>query len=86
MLAKELQAIQDEINFDAPSMAACLKISYEQYRRYYYDHAKIPSSLEQAVLELRQTNIEFRESAPARIDADIFKHCPNGFLSDPFDE
>lgn len=74
MNAEQLQNIQKSINFDGPSMAICMGIDYEQYRRYYYGHTAIPDNIERAAMELQQINHKFIADAPARIDANIEKY------------
>lgn len=75
----ELRAIQKRINFDAPSMAACLGVDHEQYRRYYYGHATIPTNIERAALELEQINITFSEGIGTRIDERLKRDKTQGF-------
>ena len=79
MTVFELRAIQKRINFDAPSMAACLGVDREQYRRYYYGHAAIPANIERAALELEQINITFSEGIGTRIDERLKRDKTQGF-------
>ena len=64
----ELKSIQEEIKFDAPSMAACLGVSVRCYRNYLYGVNAIPPAVERAVLELRQINVTFIAEMGERID------------------
>lgn len=81
MTHHELQSIQKEIKFDAPSMSACLGIPYNTYKNYYFNCNVIPEQIARKVLEIRQINITFIEELPARVDERIKKQFPYGFLS-----
>ena len=78
----ELQSIQKEIKFDAPSMAAVLGIPYNTYKNYYYNVNAIPEEIAAKVLVIRDRNIRHRDEAPARIEAAIQKYHPFGIISD----
>lgn len=78
----ELQTIQRQIKFDAPSMAACLGISYDQYRRYYYGAVQIPESIERAVMELVAIEKEFDIQREKESLAFLEKHYPHGIPSE----
>lgn len=78
MTHTELQAIEQEINFDHISMALCLGLAYRTFQNYYYGINKIPADVERKVLELLQINKTFASEAPARIDAEINKRHPFG--------
>ena len=82
MTQTELRNIQDEICFDAPSMATCLGIHVRQYRNYLYGVQAIPEKVERNILELLQINRTFTQEAPARIQARIDKEFPHGIISD----
>lgn len=59
MTFKELQELQAAVKFDCVSMAACLGLDYEQYRRFYYGHTEIPEKVERAAFELKQMQKTF---------------------------
>lgn len=82
MTHTDLQDIQTHINFDSRSMALCLGIDYEEYRRLYYGHKKITPQVERAAKELEQVNRQFMAEAPARIESRIAKEFPCGIMSD----
>lgn len=82
MIHTELKAIQEEISFDAPSMAACLGVSVRCYRNYLYGVNDIPPAIGRAALELRQINLTFIAEMPARIDARAAREHPNGIPSE----
>jgi hypothetical protein len=82
MTHTELRAIQDEIKFDAPSMALCLEVSARCYRNYLYGVNAIPQTVERAAKELLQINRTFVIEMPARIDARIDREFPNGIISE----
>lgn len=82
MTHTELKAIQDEILFDAPSMASCIGVHIRQYRNYLYGVQAIPERIERKALELLQINRTFVQEAPARIDARIDREFPNGVMSE----
>ena len=77
----QLQEIQKEIKFDAPSMAAVLGIPYNSYKNYYYGINAIPEQIARKVLEIKQINITFMEELPARVDDRVSRQFPFGFLS-----
>ena len=78
----ELQAIQKEIKFDCPSMAACLGIPYNSYKNYFYGINAIPEQIAANVLIIRDRNIKHRDESPARIEAAIQKFHPYGIISE----
>lgn len=85
MTATELQELQERIKFDSPSMSACLGINYEQYRRYYYGHTEIPTTVERAALELETINVVFmqeRYSPGGSFDRELSKKYPFGIRSE----
>jgi hypothetical protein len=78
MTVFELRNAQTRIKFDGPSMAACLGISHDQYRRYYYGHAEIPSQVARAVLELEQIQKTFDVQRDAEYCEYLNKKYPSG--------
>ena len=85
MTAIGLRELQERIKFDAPSMAACLGVDYEQYRRYYYGHTEIPAKIERAALELEAINVVFMEerySPGGTLDQELAVKYPFGIRSE----
>jgi hypothetical protein len=82
MTAEMLRSIQEEIKFDAPSMAASLGVTIRAYRNYLYGANAIPDVVDRNALELLHINREFIRTAPARIDARIDREFPHGILSE----
>lgn len=81
----ELQRIQKAIKFDALSMAACLGIDYEQYRRFHYGHTSIPSQIARAALELEQVQVRFMETRykpGGDFDKELDRLHPFGIISE----
>lgn len=76
----DLQALQERIKFDGPSMACCLGISHDQYRHYRSGHSKIPPNIERAALELEAVNTEFMSGIGARVDERLQKECVGGYF------
>ncbi len=82
MEAKELREIQARIKFDAPSMALCLGLDYEQYRRYLYGAAVIPENVKRAALELEQVQKQFDIQRDREYCHFLDTHYPNGIMSE----
>lgn len=82
MTHTDLQQLQKRIKFDCRSMALCMGINYEQYRRYYYGHAVIPASVERAALELEQIQREFDIARDIEYCAFLDQQYPGGILSE----
>lgn len=85
MTHTQLKQIQQNIKFDAPSMALCLGIPYHTYRNYIYGANAIPESVERAALELEQINIQFSATMQERVAARIDREFPHGFASEIID-
>ena len=83
MTHTDLQSIQKEIKFDCPSMSAVLGVPYNTYKNYYYGVNAIDEQLARKVLEVRQINITFSAGMADRIEANINKLHPRGFMSEP---
>ena len=85
MTSDDLKTMQKMIKFDAPSMAAGLGISHDQYRRYYYGHALIPPYIERAAIELVNVNLMFiqeRYKPGGDFDKLLDVLHPNGIISE----
>jgi hypothetical protein len=78
----ELQQLQKRIKFDAPSMALCMGIDYEKYRRFYYGHTVIPVNIERAALELEQIQKEFDIVRAKEHCQFLDTHYPRGIMSE----
>lgn len=86
MDAKELQALQERVKFDAPSMAAVLGVPYSQYRHFYFGHTKIPPQVERAARELELINKTFmsdRYAPGGSFDQELNQLYPQGIMSEP---
>ena len=80
----ELQRIQESTRFKTREIAECLGLDYEQYRRYYYGHSKIPDEVERAALELEQIDKKFfaRYLPGGEFDQELTKKYPCGIPSE----
>lgn len=84
MTAADLRSLQERIKFDGPSLATCLGIPYEQFRRYKSGHTAIPEAVERRLKEIEQINITFMAELPQRVDRQLQKEFKGGvFLSEP---
>jgi hypothetical protein len=86
MTAAELRDLQQRIKFDAPTMAACLGIDYDQYRRYYYGRAVIPAGVARAALALEVFERECDAARAADGVAAIELQFPHGIPSEVCDK
>ena len=85
MTHTKLKAIQEQIKFDGPSMAAELGIDYEQYRRFVYGKAEITASVEKAVIDMAAREREFDIARDAEYCKFLDQHYPQGVISEAID-
>jgi len=82
MKAEELRAIQDDLKFDAPTIAILLCIPYNTYRNYIYGENAIPEDFAKRVLDLQKREKQLDERRLSDYDEFLNKSFPHGFLSE----
>jgi len=82
----ELQVIQNRTKLDGPSMALCMGVDYEHYRRLYYGTAAISEREARSAMEIDKINTEFMDRRYHRDDEcgkEICAKYPGGIVSAP---
>ena len=74
----DLQAIQKEINLDAPTMAILCEVPYDTWKNYLYGVNSIPVSLIPKIMDVYYFNKGLTMSIPYEVERNLKgKFVPN---------
>ena len=80
MTSDELKALREEMHLDKRSMALILEVPYRTYQDREYGKRGIPNDFAEKVIEAHRKDRAFMASIADRIDADLAKQYPGGFI------